>query len=63
MSKCFKIIFYIVGYFLVIVLGLILIIMSIQFIDKYIREILEYLVDGLQTIYSILNDLLKFKGN
>lgn len=63
MSKCFKIIFYIVGYFLVIVLGLILIIATFAFIDKHISQIFELLLNGLDTIYKLLNGLLKFKDN
>ena len=61
MSKCFKITFYIFGYFLVFSCGLALIIESLKFIDKYIKDIVKYVIDGLETIYKLLDYLLKLK--
>ena len=57
MSKCFKIIIYIVGYSLVVVLGIIIIVITFNFIKDYIKPLLTFLVEGLETISNILNFL------
>ena len=58
MSKCFRLTIYIVGYFTVIVVGIILIALGIAFISSYIAPILKFLVEGLDYIYKILNNIL-----
>ena len=63
MSKCFKIVVYIFGYFLVIAIGIGLIISVFKFIDKYIKDILKFVLESLDIIYKLLNGLLKLKDN
>ena len=63
MSKCFQIIIYIFGYFLVISIGIGLIILVFRFIDKYIKDILKFVLESLDIIYKLLNGLLKLKDN
>ena len=59
MSLCFKIIIYIIGYFLMLVLGIIFILVAYKFIDKYIVPLLKFIIDNYDGISKLLSNLAK----
>ena len=59
MSKCFKIVVNIIGYFLIILFGLIFVILAIAFISKYIVPLFVFIIEHWDELVNFISLLKK----
>ena len=59
MSLCFKIIIYIIGYLVMIILAIIFCVVAYNFIKDYIVPILEFIIENYDEISKLLSNLSK----
>ncbi len=58
-SKCIKITIYVIGYLIVIILGLVLLILFFAVFDQYLKPLLEFIITNIDLIVSIVDLIME----
>ena len=58
-SKCIKITIYVIGYLIIIILGLVLLILFFAVFDQYLKPLLEFIITNIDLIVSIVDLIME----